>query len=268
MTPVADSIVTTLSLYPSLSTATLIQLAEHHGHTRDAVFDALADLVLVGRVAIAGGSVSLIVKPWDNERIPLEALAAADACRARHRPTWRDRVMTCVMVCVASAWHAVWSWIDRIRDRIAGGLVLLIVTTFFALGLCAGEPRAGEQRASDLPAWALPGILSRESSSYYTASGAVVYVDQAVGAAGELGPYQMTRAAFDQVASGDDRFARLGHDVAFAERMAVRYLHWLHARTGDWFLAVGRWNAGPHGAYAVAWRYAKDVQRRGRPRMQ
>jgi len=264
MTPVADSIVTTLSLYPSLSITTLIQLAEHHGYARDEVFDALADLVLVGRVAIAGGSVSLIAKPWDDERIPLEALAAADAYRARYRPTWCARVMACV----ASAWHAVWSWIDRIRDRIAGGLVLLIVTAFFALGLCAGEQRAGEQCASDLPTWALPGILSRESSSYYAASGAVVYVDQAVGAAGELGPYQMTRAAFDQVASGDDRFARLRHDAAFAERLAVRYLHWLHARTGDWFLAVGRWNAGPHGAYAVAWRYAKDVQRRGRPRMQ
>jgi hypothetical protein len=249
MTPAAESIITTLSLYPSLATATLIGIEVHHGYPREEIVTALENLQLIGRVRIDGASVSLVKKPWDDDLLPPASLAVADQYRRNHHPTLGDRLVAPVM----NAWRWCMDTFDRIRDRIIGGLCLLIITTFFTIGLCAAE----------LPSWALPGMLARESSSYYTAAGAVVYRDQSIGTAGELGPFQMRRAAFDQVAESGEAFERLAYDTAFAERLAIRYLHWLHRRTGDWFIAIGRWNAGPTGDYGVAWRYAKDVQKRG-----
>lgn len=251
MNPVVDSIITTLSLYRSLATATLISIEVHHGFQRIDVLNALEDLILTRRISVAGDTVMLVHKPWDDDALPQASLAVADAYRRKHHPTLGDRLVAPVM----GAWRWCMDTFDRLRDRIMGGLCLLIITTFFTLGLCAAE----------LPSWALPGMLARESSSYYTAAGTVVYRNQSVGEAGELGPFQMRRAAFDQVAESGETFERLAHDTAFAERLAVRYLHWLHRRyaKGDWFIAVGRWNAGPTGDYGVAWRYAKDVQKRG-----
>jgi hypothetical protein len=248
--PVRDSIITTLSLYPSLATSSLVAIEVNHRYTRDEVLDELALMIIEQLVTLDGGSIRL-VKQIPEEPIPAEFLAKVDAYRRTRNPTGYDRVT----VFVANVWARVTSWCDKFIGRILGGLACLIATMFFAIGLCASER----------PEWALPGILDRESSSRYTEAGAVVYVDQAVGAAGELGPFQMRRDAFDQVAESGEVFERLGHDTAFAERLAIRYLDWLHLRSKrDWFIAVGRWNAGPHGDYGVAWRYAKDVQRRGR----
>jgi hypothetical protein len=215
---------------------------DHGPHSDEEITEALTNLILAREVTVGfDGRLHLAEQP---EEIPPGFLQAADEYR-RIKELSRTR---CGRVLL---------WLEGIFPSIAPALILLVITGFFAIGLCASER----------PEWALPGILDRESSSRYTEAGAVVYVDQAVGAAGELGPFQMKRDAFDQVAESGEVFERLGHDTAFAERLAIRYLDWLHLRSKrDWFIAVGRWNAGPHGDYGVAWRYAKDVQKRGERR--
>jgi hypothetical protein len=115
----------------------------------------------------------------------------------------------------------------------------------FALVLAALLPSV--LPAAEVPRWVLAGILHIESRSYFTTTG-IVYVDQRTGAAGELGPFQMTRDAFDLVARTGEEFERLKRDT-FSDR--------------DWFIATGRWNVGPHGSYKGAWRYAKTAQQAG-----
>lgn len=247
MTPVADSIITTLSLYQSLAHETLISIEVHHGYDRHDVLCALEDLILMQRVAVDGDSLSLIALPED-EAVPQAALAIADQYRRDHQPTVSDRL--CALL--RRAWNWCVDTFDRVSGRIWGPLITLWVVTWFTVGLCAEE----------MPAWVLPGILDRESSSYRTGA-TIVYVDQSEGDAGELGPFQMRRAAFDQVKRSGEYFERLATDTAFAQELAVRYLHWLRARQPSWFDAVGRYNTGLGGHYPTAWRYAKDVQRRG-----
>lgn len=134
--PVRDSIITTLSLYRSLATPSLVAIEVNHGYTRDEVLDELATMILLKLVDIQGGSMRLLVQ-IPEEEIPAEYLAKADAYRRARNPTGYDRLI----VAISNTWHRVWSWFDVIRDRIMGGLVLLVVTAFFALGLCAGESR-------------------------------------------------------------------------------------------------------------------------------
>ncbi len=132
----------------------------------------------------------------------------------------------------------------------------------FALVLLAFAPAVP---AVEMPAWVLPGILAVETRSSYGRSGDIHYVDRRVGAAGELGPFQMTRDAFDLVAQPGERFESLATDHDFAEVMARRYLLvlWRTFSDRNWFVAAGRWNAGPHGRWARLWAYAKRVQQAG-----
>lgn len=214
---------------------------DHGPHSDDEITEALANLILTREVTVGlDGRLHLAEQP---EEIPAGYLQAADEYRRKKElsRTFCGRVLL---------------WLEGVFPSIAPGLILLTITTFFAIGLAASEA---------MPAWALHGILSRESSSHYDGA-SIEYVDRRVGTAGELGPFQMKRAAFDQVARSGEVFERLAIDPAFAEQLAVRYLLWLHRRTGDWFIAIGRWNAGPSGPYGVAWRYAKDVQKRGERR--
>jgi hypothetical protein len=132
----------------------------------------------------------------------------------------------------------------------------------FALVLAALLPSV--LPAAEVPRWVLAGILHIESRSYFTTTG-IVYVDQRTGAAGELGPFQMTRDAFDLVARTGEEFERLKRDTAFAQDLCERYLRllWSDFSDRDWFIATGRWNVGPHGSYKGAWRYAKTAQQAG-----
>lgn len=134
------------------------------------------------------------------------------------------------------------------------------LTTFAAVLLAFAGPAV----SADIPAWVLPGILHIESRSYFTTTG-IVYVDRRVGADGELGPFQMTRDAFDLVARRGEEFERLKHDTAFAQDLCERYLHllWSDFSDRDWFTATGRWNAGPHGSRKRLWAYAKRAQQAG-----
>lgn len=121
--------------------------------------------------------------------------------------------------------------------------------------------------AEPMPAWVLPGILAVETRSHYRPDGSIDYVDRRVGAAGERGPFQMTRDAFDLVAKPGERFEELANDHDFAEALARRYLQllWRTFSDRDWFVAAGRWNAGPHGRWSRLFAYAKRAQQAGTP---
>lgn len=119
--------------------------------------------------------------------------------------------------------------------------------------------------AEDIPKWVMSGILFTESSSYYNGK-AIVYVNRAVGGDGELGPFQMTRAAFDQVKKPGESFSRLARDPAFAERKAREYLSWLYSgpAQGSWNMAVTMYNAGPNYRGRVTTAYYRRVSAAGR----
>lgn len=125
-------------------------------------------------------------------------------------------------------------------------------------------------RAEDVPDWVLKGILAKETRSHYTAApGTLIeYVDRRVGADGELGPFQMTEIAFEQVKRSGESFTRLKTDTRFAEKLAIRYLEWLYANAakGDWHISVAMYNTGPTGyrrQHSRAIAYLRKVRRLG-----
>lgn len=97
------------------------------------------------------------------------------------------------------------------------------------------------------PAWVVEGILYQETRSYYRADGNIKYVDTSRGAAGEYGPFQMTRIAWRQIRRKGEPFWKLETDTKYAEELAVRYLVWLdtHYGKGDWHRNIEMYNAGP-----------------------
>lgn len=142
---------------------------------------------------------------------------------------------------------------------------MIMPLSSFACALVVFSGVGISTQAADMPTWILPGLLARESSSYYDGDGSIVYVDQRMGKDGERGPFQMRPAAFADIAEPGERFETLSTDMRFAEICARRYLALLYSRFAgrDWFYAVGRWNVGPHGDLSTAWDYAKKVQRLG-----
>lgn len=94
----------------------------------------------------------------------------------------------------------------------------------------------------------------KESSSNYKEDGTINYVDRKVGEHGELGPFQMTRIAFDTVKHEGERFDRLAKDTEYAEELAARYLKWIYTHTAkrNWNTAVGHYNAGPKAPRSAA----------------
>lgn len=131
-----------------------------------------------------------------------------------------------------------------------------------ALVLLCAPLAAAADATVDVPDWVMAGILTVETGSHYDARGAIVYVDQRIGAAGERGPFQMTRDAFDLIKHAGESFEDLSTDLVLAESCCRRYLRLLFRAYADrdWFTAAGRWNAGPHGPWVRLWRYAKRVQ--------
>jgi hypothetical protein len=101
--------------------------------------------------------------------------------------------------------------------------------------------------ATEVPPWVLRGILATETQSYYDTDGAIVYVDKRRGQSGELGPFQMTRIAFNQVRKRGEQHWQVEVNREFAEEMAIRYLLWLYHNSAkqDWYKAIEYYNAGP-----------------------
>lgn len=98
-----------------------------------------------------------------------------------------------------------------------------------------------------VPQWVLEGIIGRETHSYYSKNGNIVWIDRRRGKAGERGPFQMTPIAFRQVEKNFRKFSKLEKDLVYAETMAIKYLVYLyneHANR-DWETAIGMYNTGP-----------------------
>ncbi len=112
----------------------------------------------------------------------------------------------------------------------------------------------------EMPAWVLPGILMTETQSHYADDGSVVYVNRQRGSHGEIGPFQCTRRAFDQIKTPGEKFWQMESDPAFAEAVAIRYLFWLREHHTSWYRAVEAYNAGPH---HHSRRYVRAVRRAG-----
>lgn len=115
----------------------------------------------------------------------------------------------------------------------------------------------GEERK--VPVDILHGILVTETRSYVDATGNIVYVDKSRGAAGEMGPYQMTYKAFIQVYKGPRPRKDLETDPVFATKLATDYLLWLdkHYSKGDWNKAIQYYNAGPKNS---SYKYLQKVR--------
>lgn len=115
--------------------------------------------------------------------------------------------------------------------------------------------------SEEVPDWVIKGMAAVESSSYWTNEG-WVYVDKRVGKAGELGMFQMTRAAFNEVKRPGERFEDLKWDTKLAERTAKRYILKLRANgKRSWRKALAIYNGG---AGNPQYGYADKVARAGR----
>lgn len=114
-------------------------------------------------------------------------------------------------------------------------LLLLLMTTLYAV---------------EVPEYVLVGILKVETRSYYREDGTIKYVDQRRGSSGEIGPFQMTRRAFNQIKKRGELYWDIETDRVFAEECAKRYLVWLYNNSAnqDWSLAIQYYNAGPGNA--------------------
>lgn len=99
-----------------------------------------------------------------------------------------------------------------------------------------------------VPQWVLEGIIGRETHSYYSKNGNIVWIDRRRGKAGERGPFQMTPIAFRQVEKKNfSKFKKLEKDLVYAESMAIKYLLYLYNEHADrnWETAIGMYNTGP-----------------------
>ena len=127
MTPVADRVLTTLSLYGRLLPTMLSSITASHpgcenGHEVNATIMALID---AGEIHVDG---AFLVHVERHEEIPADYLLAADNLR-------KARAVK------SSLWSRLRSRLWQIRDRWLPGLALMIITAFLAVGLCASEGR-------------------------------------------------------------------------------------------------------------------------------
>ncbi len=241
-----ESIITTLSLHRCLATPTLIAIEIHHGYDRQEVLAALEWLIVEKRVGVVGDSLHLLKEPV--EEIPANYLAAADQYRRAHHPTWRDRVV----MAFANGWARVLGFFDGIRDRIMGGLVLLIVTTFLTLGLCNFG-----LSAEVVPDRIVAALVQVESGCQWHGVGDVRGT-RSHGDAGEVSAFQLSPIALTAMGAAD-RVARIHRDPVLAESFARLWLARCFAQAGTWEGALARYNAGSRHRSRTARDYAARV---------
>lgn len=117
--------------------------------------------------------------------------------------------------------------------------------------------------------WRVPrdivsGILFIESRSYLDDDDRIVYVDRQRGAYGEVGPTQITKAAFDMVKNKGENFYSLQTDMEFCIDVTERYLLFLQERTRDWDTSIRAYHRGLNGTKKTsAWRYMRAVNASG-----
>lgn len=122
-----------------------------------------------------------------------------------------------------------------------------------------------EKPQHEVPEWVLKGILKTETRSYYDDNGKIIYVDKRRGGALDIGPFQMRKIAFDEVAKPGESFWKLEKSPKFAEEIAIRYLTLLNKKyaNGDWNKTVMMYNVGPtryKSLYKTAAKYLAKVK--------
>lgn len=232
-----------LEEYQRLSIAAVVALNEQLGIEREATIDALTDMSL-SHIVLVGPPRTFDERDTVSLN-PLYVLPHGFVYMEDPSPR--------------SLWQRFTAWLRSLWRGQFGAMLLLSIALLTVVAASAAELSGSEA----MPVWVLPGIAARESSSYYDVDG-LVFIDREPGKAGELGPFQMKPGTFAGLAQSGELFSDLHNDMRFAELMTVRYLQVLYKRTGNWFMAVGYYHTGPAGNYGQAWRYAKDVQRRGR----
>jgi hypothetical protein len=108
------------------------------------------------------------------------------------------------------------------------------------------------QKPSLVPKWVFRGILMRESKSYYDENNKIVYVDRGIGAHGELGPFQLTPIAFEQVKQKNEKHRKVMWNMEYAQELTERYLLWLYngPANKNWNTTIRMYNGGP-GNYLI-----------------
>jgi hypothetical protein len=104
-----------------------------------------------------------------------------------------------------------------------------------------------ETPKSLIPPWVLKGMLMRETTSYYSSIGSIIYVDKRRGSSGERGPFQMKRICFEVIHKSNEQFWKLEKDTKYAEELTIRYLMYLYNGPAheNWKIAIGMYNVGP-----------------------
>ena len=116
-----------------------------------------------------------------------------------------------------------------------------------------------------VPRWIVAGILAQETKSTLRPDDSIRYVDKRRGAAGERGPTQLKRIAFDQVKRPGEAYWRVETDLDFALDITERYLLWLRKQTGSWREAIQAYNAGLGGrGCSAAHAYYSEVREKAR----
>lgn len=138
-----------------------------------------------------------------------------------------------------------------------GHLAALIVPLGIVIGFCL--PGIG----ADIPDWVLRGIARVETSSDWRDIGAIDYRDRRIGAAGEVGPWQLSPEALVDLGASK-KAERIHRDVVLAESLTRAWLLRCHHQAmGDWYRAVGIFHAGPSGSIIAANDYAARVRAAG-----
>lgn len=125
-------------------------------------------------------------------------------------------------------------------------VALSLILTLLLTGIAYAQEDPPE--AHGIPSWCIIGIAKAESQSYWDDQGQFRYIDQRDGKDGEKGAFQITPAAFAQVAKKGERFIRLTSDQRLSLAVACRYLHFLRARTRSWDQTVSCYNTGLNGS--------------------
>ena len=94
-----------------------------------------------------------------------------------------------------------------------------------------------------VPAWVVRGIAAQETRSRWSGVGEIRYVDRRDGAAGEVGPWQISPVALSTLGAYHLR-DRIRQEPLLAESITRAWLLHLHDIVHSWPAAVRAYNAG------------------------
>jgi hypothetical protein len=224
-TTIRSQLMTVMSLHERLPRSRLLDIAcSHPGCEWRELVDVCVDCLL-GEGSLIDDGECIVYAQETEAPMRSDHLAIADAYRQRQamRLTWSDRVG----ICLTSAW----AWCRDHLDRILPGLILLVATSFLAIGLCAQE----------VPDSILRALVQVESGCDWRGIGDV-RGHWSRGADGEVSCFQLSPAALSDM--GVTNSARVHRDVVYAESLARLWLSRCYEKHGDWATALACYNSG------------------------